>query len=92
MFHFYILNEKNIRKIRLILDIEKRIDTIFDKKICRANYITLLNIFLVKSLQIELLAQIHYYDPQSTGINLQSPQSDLTPWTLTLPKGHFEVK
>ena len=41
--------------------------------------------FLVKSLQIELLAQIHYYDPQSTGINLQSPQSDLTPWTLTLP-------
>ena len=40
--------------------------------------------FLVKSLQIELLAQIHYYDPQSTGINLQSPQSDLTPWILTL--------
>ena len=25
-----------------------------------------------------------YYDPQSTGINLQSPQSDSTPWTLTL--------
>ena len=23
-------------------------------------------------------------DPQSAGINLQSPQSDSTPWTLTL--------
>ena len=30
------------------------------------------------------IAQIYYYDPQSAGINLQSPQSDLTPWTLTL--------
>ena len=25
-----------------------------------------------------------YYDPQSAGIILQSPQSDSTPWTLTL--------
>ena len=25
------------------------------------------------------------YDPQSAGINMQSPLSDLTPWTLTLP-------
>ena len=25
--------------------------------------------------------------PQSAGINLQSPQSDSTPWTLTLPTG-----
>ena len=25
-----------------------------------------------------------YYDPQSAEINLQSPQSDSTPWTLTL--------
>ena len=24
------------------------------------------------------------YDPQSAGINLQSPQSDSTPWILTL--------
>ena len=24
------------------------------------------------------------YDPQSAGIKMQSPQSDLTPWTLTL--------
>ena len=30
------------------------------------------------------IAQIYYYDPQSAGINLQSPQSDSTPWTLTL--------
>ena len=36
---------------------------------------TLLNIFLVKSLQVELLAQIPHYGPQSTRINLQSPQS-----------------
>ena len=32
------------------------------------------------------IAQIYYYDPQSAGINLQSPQSDSTPWTLTLPR------
>ena len=30
------------------------------------------------------MAQIYYYDPQSAGIILQSPQSDSTPWTLTL--------
>ena len=30
------------------------------------------------------IAQIYYYDPQSAGIILQSPQSDSTPWTLTL--------
>ena len=29
-------------------------------------------------------AKIYYYDPQSARINLQSPQSDSTPWTLTL--------
>ena len=55
---------------------------IFQKE--NGNNFTLLIIFIVKSLQIELLAQIHYYNPQSTGINLQSPQSDLTPWILTL--------
>ena len=38
-------------------------------------------IFIVKSPQKE---QIYYYDPQSAGINLQSPQSDSTPWTITL--------
>ena len=30
------------------------------------------------------VAQIYYYDPQTAGINLQSPRSDSTPWTLTL--------
>jgi hypothetical protein len=38
----------------------------------------------VKSLQKSKIAQIYYYDPQSAEINMQSPQSDLTPWTLTL--------
>ena len=36
------------------------------------------------------MAQIYYYDPQSAGINLQSPQSDSTPWTLTLGHGQEE--
>jgi hypothetical protein len=30
------------------------------------------------------ISQIYYCDPQFAGINLQSPQSDSTPWTLTL--------
>jgi hypothetical protein len=47
------------------------------------NTFTLLIIFIVKSLQKRKIAQI-YYEPQSAGINLQSPQSDSTPWTLTL--------
>ena len=34
------------------------------------------------------IAQIYYYDPQSAGINLPSPQSDSTPWTLTLWAEH----
>ena len=38
----------------------------------------------MKSLQKEQKAQITEYKPQSAGINLQSPQSDSTPWTLTL--------
>ena len=51
------------------------------------NTFTLLIIFIVKSLQNEqrgtnLLST--YYDLQSAGIKLQSPQSDSTPWTLTL--------
>ena len=41
-------------------------------------------IFLVKGLQKEQKAQIMEYKPQSAGINLQSPQSDSTPWTLTI--------
>ena len=31
---------------------------------------------------------MYYYDPQSAGINLQSPQSDSTPLTLTLSAPH----
>ena len=58
---------------------------IFQKE--NGNTFTLLFIFIVKSLQKEQSkAQIYYYDPQSAGINLQSPQSDSTPWTLTLGK------
>ena len=30
------------------------------------------------------VAQIYYYDPQSAGINMQSPQSESTPRRLTL--------
>ena len=45
---------------------------------------TLFIIFIVKSLQKEQNSTNYYYDPQSAGINMQSPQSDLTPWTLTL--------
>ena len=30
------------------------------------------------------MAQIYYYDPQSAGINVQSPQSESTPRRLTL--------
>ena len=31
---------------------------------------------------------MYYYDHQSAGLNLQSPQSDSTPWTLTLLEPH----
>ena len=30
------------------------------------------------------IAQIYYYDPQSAGINMESPQSELTSRRLTL--------
>ena len=46
----------------------------------------------MKSLQKEQKAQIMEYKPQSAGINLQSPQSELTLWTLTLPKRDFDEK
>ena len=38
----------------------------------------------MKSLQKEQITQITYYEPQSAGINLQSPQRDSTPRSLTL--------
>ena len=41
--------------------------------------------------RVRIIEKVYYenywnrlYDPQSAGINLQSPQSDSTPWTLTL--------
>ena len=33
------------------------------------------------------LTQIYYYEPQSAGINVQSPQKESTPRRLTLGKG-----
>ena len=43
-----------------------------------------LSFFQRKVFKKSKIAQIYYYDPQSAGINLQSPQSDSTSWTLTL--------
>ena len=59
---------------------------IFQKE--NGNTFTLLINFIVKSLQKEQNSKIYYYDPHSTGINLQSPQSDSTLWTLTLTYPH----
>jgi hypothetical protein len=52
-------------------EVKKKIVIIFLKE--NGNTYTLLIIFLVKSLQKEQKEQIYYYDPQSAGINLQSP-------------------
>ena len=38
------------------------------------------------------IAQISYYDPQSAGINLQSPQSATTPRRLTLKTGQIQTQ
>ena len=65
-----------------ILWSKKKIAIIFQKE--NGNTFILLIIFIVKSLQKSKIAQIYYYDPQSAIINLQSPQSDSIPWTLTL--------
>ena len=45
------------------------------------------NHFIVKSLQKEQNNTNPLLDPQSAGINMQSPQSDSTFWTLTLVSG-----
>ena len=56
---------------------------IFQKE--KGNTFTFLIIFTVKSLQKKSkIEQIYYYDHQSAGINVQSPQSDSTPRRLTL--------
>ena len=67
---------------------KKKKKSIFQKE--NGNTLTLLIIILVKSIQKEQIAQITQYDPWSTGINLRSTQSDLTPQILTLPKGQTE--
>ena len=64
-------------------EVKKKIFVIIFQKE-NGNTFTLFIIFIVKSLQKSKIAQFYYYDPQSAGINMQSPQSDLTPWTLTL--------
>ena len=64
-------------------EVKKKFVIIFQKE--NGNAFTLLVIFIVKSLQKEQNSKsTKYYDPQSAGINLQSLQSDSTPWTLTL--------
>ena len=50
----------------------------------KGNTFTLLIILIVKSLQKSEIAQIYYYDHQSAGINVQSPQSESTHRRLTL--------
>jgi hypothetical protein len=55
---------------------------IFQKE--KGKTFTLLIIIILKSLQKEQIAQITNYEPQSAGINLQSPQSESTPRRLIL--------
>ena len=47
----------------------------------------LLHFYSEKFLKKSKIAQIYYYDPQSAGINVQSPQSESTPNGLTLSMG-----
>ena len=58
----------------------------------KVNTLTLLIILIVKSLKIGLHSTnllLKYYDPQSAGINVQSPQSATTPRRLTLLTAPF---
>ena len=63
-------------------EVKKTFVIIFQKE--NRSTFTLLIIFIVKSLQKRKIAQIYYYEPQSAGINLQSPQSESTPRRLNL--------
>ena len=56
------------------------------------NTFTLLIIFIVKSLQKEQNCTNYYYDPQSAGINMQSPQSESTPRRLTIRSSYWTPK
>ena len=63
---------------------------IFQKE--KGNTYTLLIIFIVKSLQKEQKSTNllnTYYESQSAGINVQSPQSESTPRSLTLACPHY---
>ena len=62
ILHVYAGSFYEVKKIYII---------IFQKE--KGNTFTLLIIFTVKCLQKEQIAQILYYEPQSAGINLQSP-------------------
>ena len=62
---------------RLILMKYKENIIVFHKEM--GNHFKSLIVIIVKSLQKEKIAQITYYEPQSAGINLRSPQSDSTP-------------
>jgi hypothetical protein len=50
----------------------------------KGKYFYNFNQFYSKVFKKSKIAQIYYYDPQSAGINLQSPQSESTPRRLTL--------
>ena len=64
---------------------EKYFSIIFQKE--NGNTFTLLIIFIVKVFKKSKITQIYYYDPQSAGINVQSPQSESTLRRLTLTFG-----
>ena len=53
----------------------------FLKSVCSKEKDEVCHSFLVKKSKI---AQIYNYDPQSAGINVQSPKSESTPRRLTL--------
>ena len=69
-FEFY-----EVKKKKLLLFFKKKMEILL-------HFLSFLQWKVFKKSKI---AQIYYYGPQSAGINLQSPQSDSTPWTLTLP-------
>ena len=47
-------------------------------------FYTFNNFYSEKSSKKSKIAQIYYYEPQSAGLNVQSPQSESTPRRLTL--------
>ena len=87
------LVSKELNHLGTILHVFAGVWFLWSKKICffviifqkeKGNTFTLLIFLKWKVFKKSKIAQIYYYDPQSAGINMQSPQSDLIPWTLTL--------